>query len=119
MDKRIVPINPGEDRLFNLDLYVKLNRSELIDRGKSLAECHVSLGNLIEAKRDLTAKIKSKEAVRDALATIVDQRQEKREVKCFEHKNFDLGVVEIWRTDTNEMVSEREMKGEDKQPDLI
>lgn len=101
------------------NLYVKLNDEEVRAKGLELS---AEVSKLKAAENDLKSVSKSmkddidliKKKI-DILADIVGTSKEKRDVECLEIRNNTLMTMEIYRTDTHELVETRPMSMNERQ----
>jgi len=111
-----------KDKHETRELYCKLNDDELLEAGKKMAERDREIA-VLESKIDalkLNAKALRGEADRlgldrSRLAIAIDSGQEPRDVECEWREPDDGFVMELVRTDTNEVVDTRAMKESEKQ----
>lgn len=90
-------------------LAVKLTREELEDRARDLAKHTRDKAEAELQKKDvvaqITATIKSCEAILDKLAQAINTGVEYREVKCTWDYDYELGKKTLTRNDTEEIVA--------------
>ena len=104
------------------DLSCELNEVEWQNRARELAEAHKEVADQEQRKKDIMKELghdvsiaKSKES---KLADTVSTRRELREVTVEIKYDYDLGTVTKTRTDTGEVISEREMTDQERQAEL-
>lgn len=100
-----------------------LNDVEWQNRARELADAHrrteAEKQNKKDVMAELNAEVKMAEAQESKLANIVATRREQREVIVEVKYDYDLGIVTRVRTDTNEVISERELTDDEKQLELV
>lgn len=96
-----------------------LSDEELAERKDRLATEYQALTEVQDEKADVMAdyskKIKGHQKVLAALIDAISTGKEKREVECLERRDDRLGVMQIIRGDTGEMVEERPLTLEERQ----
>jgi hypothetical protein len=104
------------------ELSCDLNDVEWNNRAKELADAHRETIAMSERKKsvmaELNADLKIAEAKETKLANIVATRSERRDVTVEVKYDYELGTVAKTRTDTGEIVSEREMTDDERQAEL-
>lgn len=104
------------------ELSCDLNDVEWNNRAKELADAHRETIAMSERKKsvmaELNADLKIAEAKETKLANIVATRSERRDVTVEVKYDYELGSVTKTRTDTGEIVSEREMTDNERQAEL-
>jgi hypothetical protein len=99
-------------------LPVKLSEQELIIKGNELSVLVSDLEEMETRKKNAMAGFKSEidgtsERI-GALAKIVREKKEYREVETEDRKNMDRMTMDTIRLDTLEVVSYRELKGHER-----
>lgn len=101
---------------------VKLTNEEKLLKAQEVAELVAEVGRLEDEKKsvgsDFKARIDERNASMRRLAYQLRSGTELREVECFERLKAHKDKVEIVRTDTLEVVSERPATPEDRQLSL-
>lgn len=114
------------------ELSCELNDVEWNNRARELAEAHKEVSRQEDRKKTLTADIaaacsvllfcnndvKIAKAKESKLADIVATREEQREVTVEIKYDYELGTVSKTRTDTGEVISDREMTDDERQVEL-
>lgn len=100
-----------------------LSDIELIEKSKELARATEELQAAEDRKKDLmadiTAQVKKHEASIGALARIVSQGREYRNVPCEMITNFTSGIKTIVRLDTLETIKTMVIDQKDRQETLV
>lgn len=111
-----------EERRFKKMLETTFTDEEKVQMSKQIG---IALRSLKKAQDDLatvkaqfTSKIKEHEAEVNTLMEKINSGWEMRSVSCREVKDYNTGSVFIFRDDTHEMIEERAMTGEERQPPL-
>lgn len=104
------------------ELSCELNDVEWNNRARELADAHKEVAFQEQRKKDITKELghdvamaKTKES---KLADTVATRRELREVTVEVKYDYELGTVTKTRTDTNEVISTREMTDNERQAEL-
>ena len=104
------------------ELSCELNEVEWQNRARELAEAHKEVARQEERKKTVTAglnnDVKIAKAKESKLADVVATREEQREVTVQVKYDYELGTVTKTRTDTGEVISEREMTDNERQAEL-
>lgn len=104
------------------ELSCELNDVEWNNRARELAEAHKEVSRQEDRKKTVTAGInndvKIAKAKESKLADIVATREEQREVTVEIKYDYELGTVSKTRTDTGEVISDREMTDDERQVEL-
>jgi hypothetical protein len=104
------------------ELSCQLNEVEWQNRARELAEAHKDVARQEERKKTvaagLTNDVKIAKAKESKLADIVATREEQREITVEVKYDYELGKVTRTRTDTKEVISEREMTDNERQSEL-
>lgn len=104
-------------------LLCDLNEVEWQNKARELADAHRDTeGEKINKKNrmaELNALVKAAEARETVLANTVATRTETREVIVEVKYDYELGTVTRRRTDTNAVISEREMTSDERQSELF
>ncbi len=100
-------------------LKCQLTQDEILQAGLELAEACEMAGKLEDEKKAVVDQYKAKASMVDSTITIkrslVQNRFDIRPVPCEEIHNLTSGTVKTIRTDTNEVLREREMTQEERQ----
>lgn len=103
-------------------LACKFDPVDLPERADALARVVQEREGVLEDKREANAKYREKLAALNErmseLAEQVGKKLERREVECVEYFIPRLNKVEVIRSDTGEVISQRAAKAEDRQEDL-
>jgi len=114
MDPKIVKVSE--------ELSCELNEVEWQNRARDLADAQEGLEREEQRKKDVSKQLNADVAVAknrvSKLASVVATRREQREVTVEVKYDYDLGVVTRTRTDTGEVISEREMTDQERQAEL-
>lgn len=106
-------------RMFERTLPVRLTQEELIERGWLLGEQRREQRSIEAEKKsandDFKIRLETCGEESDRLARIVRDKAEPRPVQCYEKRDYKRGVVEVWRTDTGELVDSRVMSEHERQ----
>ena len=104
------------------ELSCELNEVEWTSKARELADAHREVAQQEQRKKDVTKELghdvsmaKTKES---KLADIVATRREQREVTVEVKYDYELGTVTKTRTDTDEVISTREMTDSERQLEL-
>lgn len=104
------------------ELSCELNEVEWQNRARELAEAHKEVAHQEQRRKDIMKELghdvsmaKTKES---KLADTVATRRELRDVTVEVKYDYELGTVTKTRTDTNEVISEREMTDSERQSEL-
>lgn len=104
-------------------LLCELNEVEWQNRARELADAHRDTEGQKENKKSIMAElnsdVKAAEARETKLANIVATRTERREVTVEVKYDYELSRVIRSRTDTGEVISDREMTSDEKQQELF
>jgi hypothetical protein len=104
------------------ELSCELNDVEWENRARELAEAHKDVARQEERKKTvsagLTNDVKIAKAKESKLADIVATREEQRDVTVEIKYDYELGTVSKTRTDTGEIISDREMTDDERQVEL-
>lgn len=104
------------------ELTCDLTEDEWRNRAKDLASAHQEAEAQEERKKSITAELnadlKIAKAKESKLAGIVATRSERREVTVELKYDYEQGRVIRTRTDTNEVISDREMTDNERQAEL-
>ena len=105
------------------ELSCELTDSEWQSRARDLAEAHKEVARQEDRKKTVTAglnnDVKIAKAKESKLADIVATREEQREVTIEVRYDYEIGTVSKTRTDTGEIISERELTDDERQQDLF
>lgn len=104
------------------ELSCELNEVEWTAKARDLADAHREVAQQEQRKKDVTKELghdvsmaKTKES---KLADIVATRREQRDVTVEVKYDYELGTVTKTRTDTEEVISTREMTDSERQLEL-
>lgn len=104
------------------ELSCELNDVEWNNRARELADAHKEVAFQEQRKKDITKELghdvamaKTKES---KLADTVATRRELRDVTVEVKYDYELGTVTKTRTDTDEVISTREMTDQERQAEL-
>ncbi len=104
---------------FFQELPVKLKDGELLERAKKAGDIHQELQRHIAEADVVKRRLRQKEAelteAMDALLDILKTGEERREVEVEAWANFRTGRFQEVRTDTLDVISERELRPEERQ----
>lgn len=104
------------------ELSCKLNDVEWENRARELADAHRETEAMKERKKsvmaELNADLKIAEGKETKLANVVATRTERRDVTVEVRYDYELGKVTKTRTDTKEVISERDMTDDERQSKL-
>lgn len=109
-------------RTFTRDLFCALTEAEVAARAAELARITTELSQMEDKKKAAMSSYKDKidRAIVDArsLARKVSERREMRTVECRLNFDYRLGRAYLVRTDTSEVLEERPLTAEERQPKL-
>ena len=98
------------------------NEKELREIARDLAQSMADLNRKQAALKAVSTVIKGEIAELEARtskdANLFNTGYEMREIECEEEKDYRLGVVRLTRLDTFEMIRERAMRADERQPRL-
>lgn len=104
------------------ELSCELNEMEWQNASRDLADAHKEVGVQEQRKKDinkeLTHDVDLAKAKRNKLADMVSTRRELRDVTVEVKYDYELGTVTKTRTDTEEVISSREMTDQERQAEL-
>lgn len=104
------------------DLSCELTDVEWQNRARELAEANQEVVTQEQRKKDinkeLTADVATAKSRASKLTTVVSTRREQREVTVQVKYDYELGRVIKTRTDTGEVISDREMTDNERQAEL-
>lgn len=111
-----------EERRFNRILKVAFTEAEKVDMvgaaGSAYRDLKKAQDDLATVKAQFQSKIKEHEAEISSLFERINTGWEMQSVACREVKDFATGSVIVFRDDTEEMIEERAMTAEERQPAL-
>jgi len=111
-----------EERKFNRLLKVSFTPPEKIEMSEQIASAIRNLkkvqDDLATVKAQFQSKIKEHEAEIASLSERINSGWEMRNVGCREVRDFNTGSVYVFRDDTEELIEERAMTAEERQPEL-
>lgn len=114
--------HPVKIERFPRNLRVKLTDREIVERAQRAAHLAAEVEQQEEAAKaaakQAKARIEELDAERRRLNLEVMDGAVHREVQCERRYIYRLGVVQEYRTDTGELLSERPMTERERQPDL-
>jgi len=107
-----------QKRTFVEELPVQLKNFEIEERREQLEQVAFKRADLA-AKKAITLKTindedKKLEITYDQLLDVLRSKTEKQMVECVEEKNFDTNRAVVVRTDTDEIVRERALEGDER-----
>lgn len=104
------------------ELSCELNDLQWQNASRDLADAHKEVGVQEQRKKDinkeLTHDVDLAKAKRNKLADMVSTKRELREVTVEVKYDYELGTVTKIRTDTDEVISSREMTDQERQAEL-
>lgn len=104
------------------ELSCELNEVEWTNAARELADAHKEVAHQEQRKKDITKELSHDVGIAKAkeskLADVVATRRELREVTVEVKYDYDLGVVTRTRTDTDEVISTRDMTDQERQAEL-
>ncbi len=104
------------------ELSCELNEVQWNNAARDLADAHKEVAVQEQRKKDinkeLTHDVDLAKAKRNKLADAVSTRRELREVTVEVKYDYELGTVTKVRTDTDEVISSREMTDQERQAEL-
>ena len=104
------------------ELSCELNQVEWQSRSQEMADAQEHFERERQRKKDMTKQLNADVAQAEAqvskLANVVQTHREFREVTVEIKYDYDLGKVIKTRTDTGEVISEREITDQERQADL-
>lgn len=104
------------------ELSCELNELEWQNAARDLADAHKEVAVQEQRKKDinkeLTHDVDLAKAKRNKLADAVSTKRELREVTVEVKYDYELGTVTKMRTDTEEVISTREMTDQERQAEL-
>lgn len=104
------------------ELSCELNDLQWQNASRDLADAHKEVGVQEQRKKDinkeLTHDVDLAKAKRNKLADMVSTKRELREVTVEVKYDYELGTVTKTRTDTDEVISSREMTDQERQAEL-
>ena len=104
-------------------LPVKLTEQDIKERADELASVTIELGELAANKKEVATKIKSEEdrlkKKQTDLSSAVHSHIETRLVKCVWRKEKDRQMACLYRSDTGEVIQQRELTMSELQTDLF
>lgn len=100
------------------NLVCQLTEHELIERGQELDQVLKDIAGLIQERAAVNAKIKPKEQRVEKLVTIIDTKEEVREVECDWSFNWNSGVKTLYRSDTQEKLESKPITDAERQIQL-
>lgn len=114
---------PSQLEKVSIELSCELNDVEWQNRARELADAHKKTESQKQRKKDvmadLNADLKMAETQETKLANIVATKREQREVIVEVVYDYVAGFVTNTRTDTNEVISRREMTTNERQSALF
>lgn len=103
-------------------LSCKLNEVEWQNRARELAEANQAVASKEEVKKnvtkELTAEVSKAKAEAARLTSVVSSHHELREVTVEVIYDYDKGTVTRRRTDTGEVLGERQISDQERQAEL-
>lgn len=111
-----------EERKFNRLLKVLFTPPEKIEMSEQIAAAirnlHKAQDDLATVKAQFQSKIKEHEAEITSLSERINSGWEMRSIGCREIRDYKNGSVYVFRDDTEEIIEERAMTAEERQPTL-
>jgi hypothetical protein len=92
-----------------------LSEHELLERGDELAKTYMKVAALDMEKKRITSRIKPLDERIEMLVTIIDTKEEERDVDCEWNYDFNLGLKRLRRGDTYEVIDSNEIKDWERQ----
>jgi hypothetical protein len=109
---------PTKKRTFAQELPCSLTKTEKEEFGQKLATIDAQLDNLTDEKKRVVSEFKTKidglELERRTTYEAITSGTVKRMVDCREDRDFARNRVAVFRTDTNEQITERAMTGDER-----
>ena len=104
---------------FTTSLKVILSPEELVSESENMAQAHAKIVSLEEEvksiKSDFKARIDAERAHLNMAANLVRNKYEYRSVGCHCIKDFAKGSVVESRLDTQEIITDRKMRDDERQ----
>lgn len=120
--KNMTPRKPSKGPKFERELPCKLTDEELLVKALELTKLDAKHDALqLEKKRlteEIAGKIKANLGAQRVLFGQIGSRREVRDVECQDTLDFDRGIVETRRLDTDEVIHSRVMTDIERQPAL-
>ncbi len=109
-------------RRYTATLDCELKDHEILAYGRELAQVTSEAGSeesrQASVKKEMSARLAGLEARRTEISAKVNRGRELREVQVEITANYETGMATEVRTDTGEIVRERPLREEEKQPEL-
>lgn len=122
MTKKKTELNPLPKEYTYLSCKCDFTSDELNEKTETLARKLEDKENKEDAKKEIASQYKAEiDALSNEiklLATHLRNKYEFRSVKCEVKRDFEKGIVKIYRTDTAELIKERAMTGTERQAEL-
>jgi len=117
------PVKPANKiEHFETMLRCKLTDAEMLSRGTEMAEASAEMATLedqlVSTKKEFQYKIDGRQARINELSGTIRAKSETRLVKCEREFLFNIGKVHEIRTDTQEVINTREIRGDERQQEL-
>lgn len=100
-------------------LPVKLNDSELLERGDGVAAAELKIEELKIVRVQLNADIREQVLIRARLCHIIDKGEENRDIACTWTGDYAHNVWHLHRDDTGEVIDRRPMVAADRQAEMF
>lgn len=95
---------------------------EIKDLGKNLAKVFADHSEAEARLKSVSTQIKAEIATIEGTMTSLSEKirsgHEYRDIECRKEFNYTLGKVSVFRNDTDEVIEERAMTGEERQANL-
>ena len=105
-----------------LSLDCALTDAELIERAgqlaKAVSDIHLEESRQESVKREMKARLGELESARDRLGSVVQRREELRDVQCEDTLNLATGRYTRVRLDTGEVIVDRPLSDAERQHEL-
>ena len=119
MAQRTASNEPEVIKAFVRELPVMLSQEELVAKGDEVAKLHRKASELRIKKKQMTdeisGEIKGCEGAISVLVGHIRTRTENREIRCEERAQWDAGIANTVRIDTDEIISKRALLPEERQ----
>jgi hypothetical protein len=116
------PREPEVIKAFVRELPVMLSQEELVAKGDEVAKLHRKASELRIKKKQMTdeisGEIKGAEGAISVLVGHIRTRTENREIRCEERVDWEAGIANTIRLDTDEIISKRALLPEERQKTL-
>lgn len=99
-------------------LMCQLTEHEVMQRGEEMAKTYIQVAALDMEKKRITAKIKPLDERIEELVTIIDSKEEERDVECRWVPDWTAGIKSLIRNDTGEEVEFKKLQEWERQQNL-